>query len=350
MTTVSVNIKNKYDVLIGTNILDEIGASVRNVHNCCLAAIISDSNVWPIYGQTVQASLERAGFSVINYTFPAGESNKNTAVYVDILNFLAKNHMTRSDLIIALGGGVTGDLAGFTAATYLRGIPYVQVPTSLLAMVDSSVGGKTAIDLPEGKNLAGAFHQPILVVCDMQALSTLPHHYFLDGCAEVIKYAVLYDAKLFDHLLSRKVHFDTEYVISRCVQLKQMVVTEDEYDTGARQMLNLGHTFGHTIEKVSKYTITHGFAIATGIHMAAKVGVFLGLTNPRIRMQIHDILNAFHLPASTDIDCAELAQAALNDKKRFGQTINLVIPTQIGTCTFYKAPVAELDSLFKAGK
>ena len=248
MNTVMIRASKTYEVQIGSGLLPEIGEKARQLVNSKKAAIISDSNVWPIYGKTAVASLENAGFLVQHYVFPAGESSKNGETFLAILNFLAESKFTRSDLLIALGGGVVGDITGFAAATFLRGVSYIQVPTTLLSMVDSSVGGKTAIDLPAGKNLAGAFYQPILVLCDIDALSTLPDQIFQEGCAEVIKYGILYDTELFDHLDQMGLAFDRESVITRCIQLKRDVVADDEFDRGARQMLNLGHTVGHGIE------------------------------------------------------------------------------------------------------
>ena len=186
--------RSKYNVVIGCNLLATLGSQLLDVTiKPCKVAVISDSNVWPHYGDIVTQSLVSSGFSVVSFQFPAGESSKNASTYLQILNFLAENQITRSDAVLALGGGVTGDMTGFAAATYLRGVAYVQIPTSLLAMVDSSVGGKTAIDLPAGKNLVGAFYQPRLVLCDLNCLDTLPAPIFSDGCAEVIKYGVLYD-------------------------------------------------------------------------------------------------------------------------------------------------------------
>ena len=197
MNVVKVNASTAYEVMIGSGLLSSLGQEVAKVTKVGKAAIVSDSNVWPLYGKNAQERLENAGFSVISFVFPAGESSKSGATYLALMNFLAQNHVTRSDCLIALGGGVVGDLTGFAAATYLRGISFIQVPTTLLAAVDSSVGGKTAIDLECGKNLVGAFYQPKLVLCDTDALHSLPADTFRDGCAEVIKYGILYDPQLF---------------------------------------------------------------------------------------------------------------------------------------------------------
>ena len=255
MNSVSVKASQNYQVIIGNHLLPDLGSYISKIRDNCKAAIVSDTNVWPYYGQIVMDSLKRAGITPVYYIFPAGEASKNASTYLNILNFLAENKIARSDLIIALGGGVVGDITGFAAATFLRGVPYVQVPTTLLAMVDSSVGGKTAIDLPAGKNLVGAFKQPQLVLCDTDVLNTLPKEWFLDGCAEVIKYGMLYDQNLVYSLLQAGPDFNREEVITKCITFKRDVVEEDEYDTGTRQKLNLGHTIGHAIEATATFLL-----------------------------------------------------------------------------------------------
>lgn len=344
MKTISVRASKNYDVLVGSGLLHNLGKHLLTVlKKNCKVAIISDSNVYPFYGDLAKSSLQDAGFEVICYTFPAGESSKNPSVYLDILNFLAGNHMTRSDAILALGGGVTGDMSGFAAATYLRGISYIQVPTTLLAMVDSSVGGKTAIDLPAGKNLVGAFYQPRLVLCDLDCLQTLPQSVFCDGCAEVIKYGVLYDPDLFEHLATHGLEFDRETVISRCVELKRNVVAEDEFDTGARQKLNLGHTIGHGIEAQSNFSITHGQAVAIGMSIVTKAGC------RAIYDELIAVLDKFHLPTNTAFSAQQLYTSALSDKKRLGGTVNLIVPKAIGDCAIVPTPVDKLKSFIEEG-
>ena len=344
MNTIHVTASRNYDVIIGQGLLQYAGSYLQSVlKSNCKIAIISDSNVFPIYGQLLSKSLLSTGFEVIHYIFSAGEASKNGANYLEILNFLAENQVTRSDAIVALGGGVTGDMAGFVAATYLRGIAYIQIPTTLLAMVDSSVGGKTAIDLPAGKNLAGAFCQPHLVLCDIDCLQTLPDSVFCDGCAEVIKYGVLYDEVLFAHLERHGLEFDREMVISRCVEFKASVVAQDELDTGARQMLNLGHTIGHGIEAKSHFTVTHGQAVAMGMAIVAKAGCIA------IYDRLKSVIEKFHLPSSTSFTAKQLYDSALSDKKRTGGTVNLIIPKAIGCCEIVPMPVIALESFIKEG-
>lgn len=349
MNTVTVDASRSYEIHIGEGLMEQIGVFAAQIRSHCKVAVISDSNVWPFYGKTVISSLYQAGFDAINYVLPAGEESKNSEEYIKILNFLADNNITRGDMLIALGGGVVGDISGFAAATYLRGLPYIQVPTTLLAMVDSSVGGKTAIDLPAGKNLAGAFYQPSMVLCDFNALSTLPGEVFTDGCAEVIKYGILFDCDLFNHLMERSTAFDRAYVITRCVELKRDVVMADEYDDSVRQMLNLGHTIGHAIEKSSNFTISHGRAVSAGISIVAKMSSAAGFCSEAVPENIVKILDRFSLPIGTNQTAPQLAACALRDKKRFGGTINLILPRRIGECFIHPIPVEQLQSFIETG-
>lgn len=349
MKTIKISASRSYDVIIGSGIINSLGCRIKQLTNAQKICIVSDSNVYPLYGKTVSEIAEETGLQVISFVFPAGESSKNGSTYLSLLNFMAENKVTRSDCIIALGGGVVGDLAGFAAATYLRGIDFVQIPTTLLAMVDSSVGGKTAIDLPAGKNLCGAFYQPRLVLCDTNTLRTLPDDVFRDGCAEVIKYGVLFDPSLFAHLMDNGVAFDAEAVISRCVELKRDVVAQDEFDTGLRMKLNLGHTIGHGIEAGSHFTITHGKAVAIGMAIIARSAAEKGYCSKEIPTQITHILKLFGLPETTNLDADTLLDAALSDKKRSGGTVSLIIPRQIGQCDIVPTPVHQLKSFIEAG-
>lgn len=262
MTTVTVRASRPYEVTIGRGLLDTVGRQAAGQWKGRSAAVVSDSTVAPLYLNRVKDSLERAGFQVHSFVFPAGEDQKNGGTYLKLLEFLAARRLTRADGLIALGGGVVGDLAGFAAATFLRGIGFLQLPTTLLAAVDSSVGGKTAIDLTNGKNLAGAFYQPQAVLCDLDTLDTLPAEVFADGCAEVIKYGMIGDPALLARLETVDFRADPEELVARCVAQKRNLVEQDEFDTGARQLLNLGHTLGHGVEACSGYTVSHGRAVA----------------------------------------------------------------------------------------
>ena len=343
MNTVTVTASKTYNIHIGRNLLSTIGTEAAKLGRAQMTCILSDDTVFPLYGHIVQKSLEDAGFSVIHYVFPAGESQKNAVTYLEIMNFLAENKLTRTDMIVALGGGVVGDLAGFAAATYLRGIRYIQMPTTLLAAVDSSVGGKTAIDLPAGKNLVGAFWQPSLVICDTDTFASLPTQVFRDGCAEVIKYSILYDTELFGHLEEKGLNFDLEAVITRCVQWKRNVVAEDEYDTGTRMKLNLGHTFGHGIEAKSNFALSHGQSVAIGIAIVTRAS-----RCPDTQKILH-LLAQFGLPTATDYSAEDILHYILSDKKRTGSIVNLIIPESIGSCSIVPTPVESLKSFLEAG-
>ena len=349
MQKVTVNASRCYDILIGSELLPTLGAEAKKFPKVKTVCIVSESNVYPLHGAAAEKSLREAGFEVISYVFPAGEESKNGAVYLSLLNFLAEHRLTRSDLLVALGGGVVGDLTGFAAATFLRGVKFIQVPTTLLAAVDSSVGGKTAIDLPAGKNLAGAFYQPSLVLCDTDALSTLPREIFLDGCAEVIKYGIIYDRAFFDYLKEAGPEFDREKVIRRCVELKRDVVMEDEFDTGARMKLNLGHTLGHGVEARSHFALSHGKSVAIGMAIVSRAAAKRGLLSQQDADTIQDTLSAYGLPIRAEYPCQELVDYMLSDKKRSGGTIPLIIPTEIGHCDIVPTPVEELAAFVKAG-
>lgn len=349
MTTVTISASKRYEIKIGSLILNTIGQEIKTLGRVSKVCIVSDSNVFPLYGNTVTQSLESSGFAVSSFVFPAGEASKNTATFLSLLNTLAQLHLTRTDLIIALGGGVVGDLAGFAAACYLRGIRYVQIPTTLLAAVDSSVGGKTAIDLDTGKNLVGAFYQPSLVLCDTDTLNTLPQDVFRDGCAEVIKYAVLYDPELFGLLSQHRLNFDREDVITRCVMWKKKVVMEDEFDTGARMMLNLGHTIGHGVEARSDFTLSHGMSVAIGMAIVARSAAASGFCSRECCDILVDLLNSFGLPTFTDYSAEDIYHYTLSDKKRSGGTVSLILPRSIGCCEVVPTKIEELKAFIQAG-
>lgn len=349
MKTVTINASKKYDIKIGTDLLSSLGKEVSALGKVRKVCIVSDSNVYPLYGKNTTEQLISEGFDVVSFVFPSGEESKNGETFLKLLNFLAEKQLTRSDLLIALGGGVVGDLTGFAASCYLRGIRFIQIPTTLLAAVDSSVGGKTAIDLPAGKNLCGAFYQPDLVLCDTNTLNTLPESVFLAGCAEVIKYGVLYDPALFLHLQENGPEFDCESVITRCVELKRNVVLEDEYDTGARMKLNLGHTIGHGVEAKSNFALSHGEAVATGMAIISRASAKLGLCERSVCSHILQILEQFKLPVSTEYSADDLYHYTLSDKKRSGDNINLIIPRTIGECSIIPISVNDLKSIIEAG-
>jgi len=344
--TVHVAAGKPYDVLIGRGLLSEAGSILHDtLGRTCKAAVLTDDIVDGLYGQQVHSVLERSGFEVCRYAIPHGEESKNLTVWAGMLDFLAQNQMTRTDAIVALGGGVVGDMAGFAAACYLRGISFMQIPTTLLAMVDSSVGGKTAVNLSAGKNLAGAFYQPCVVLCDPDTLWTLAPHQLADGVAETIKYGVLSDKQLFEQLEDGRWHAQIVPVIETCIRAKAALVEEDERDTGSRQLLNLGHTLGHAIEKCSSFGISHGHAVAIGMVYAMRMAIRLGLCRAEELPRLINALKANNLPVSAPYGAQELCSAALADKKRSGSNITFVMPHAIGDCRLQKMPVAELTGL-----
>lgn len=334
------------DVLIARGLLDAAGEKLAEVIKPCQAVVVSDANVAPLYGQRVVDSMRKSGFSPELVVLPAGEATKCGAQYLALLETFARAGLTRTDLVVALGGGVIGDLAGFAAATYLRGIAVAQIPTTLLAAVDSSVGGKTAIDIEAGKNLVGAFHLPIRVLCDPSTLATLPPEQMAAGMAESIKYGVLFDEALFESLANGTPP-DLGDTITRCVALKQAVVARDFTDKGDRQLLNLGHTFGHAIEACSSFSILHGEAVAIGMRMAARAAVILGVAEEDICADVTAAIAEAGLPIATSYTAPELTAAALHDKKRAGGTIKLVLPTRMGKCVLHPLPVERLGALME---
>ncbi|SFP91796.1 3-dehydroquinate synthase [Oscillibacter sp. PC13] len=347
--TIPIRTTPAYEVAIGPGLLGQCGPRLKGLLPLCQVAVITDSTVAPLYLNTVSDSLRSAGFAVSTHVFPAGEAHKSLSTLSDLLESLAAAHLTRGDCVAALGGGVTGDMAGFAAAVYLRGIRCVQLPTTLLSAVDSSVGGKTAIDLTAGKNLAGAFLQPAAVLCDTDCLQSLPADMVADGAAEAIKTGVLSDEGLFSLFEDDALASAPAEVIARCVRYKAGVVERDEREQGERKLLNLGHTVGHAIEKCSNYAIPHGHAVAAGLAVIARAAERLGWTEAPIASRVSACLLANGLPTGTAYSAAALAEAALADKKRSGNTITLVIPRKIGLCSLKKVPVAELLPIISAG-
>ena len=349
MKTVTVNASRTYDIAIGSGLLPQLGSRVKALGKVKTVCLVSETTVYPLFGAQAEKSLEGAGLSVKTFVFPAGEASKCGETYWKLLNFLVENHLTRTDILVALGGGVVGDLTGFAAATFLRGVRFVQVPTTLLAAVDSSVGGKTAIDLPGGKNMVGAFWQPSLVLCDTDTLNTLPEDIFLDGCAEVLKYGVIFDRGFFDYLAKTGPDFDRETVIERCVILKRDVVDRDEFDNGARKLLNLGHTFGHGVEARSHFALSHGKSVAIGMAMIARAACAKGILSQKDRDYLLKTLEDYRLPTRAPYPPEEIGEMALSDKKRTGGTLDLVVPEAIGTCVLTPVPVEDVLSWVQAG-
>lgn len=333
-----------YSVHIEKGGLDRLGPLAAESRKAgSKAMLISDTNVFPLYGERARASLERAGFSVCQFAFPAGEPNKQISTVCEMYRALAENGCTRSDFVVTLGGGVAGDMGGFAAATYLRGIDFMQVPTTLLSQVDASVGGKTGVDLPFGKNLVGAFHQPFAVVADPDTLSTLPSRYFRDGMGEVIKYGCIDDAPLFEALEAGTALEDPAGLLARCVQSKIRFVEEDTRDTGRRMMLNFGHTFGHALEKLHGFAeLSHGEAVGIGMVLACRVGEKLGVTPAGTADRVRAVLERYGLPTKDRFSWEEIVAATALDKKSDGSTLRLILLAKVGESVIYPITREEL--------
>lgn len=348
MRKIRVNASQPYDVLIGSGLLGNCGDEIKPLVKGSKTVVVTDDNVGPIYAETVINSLKKSGISAELYTFKHGEESKCAETLLGLYDFLGKNNITRSDFLVALGGGVVGDLTGFAAATYLRGIDYIQLPTSLLAQVDSSVGGKTAIDISAGKNLVGAFKQPKLVIADMDTLKTLSDDFFADGMGEVVKYGMIYSKPLFDRLKAGDVRENPEDVIAQCVDIKREVVETDEFDTGLRMILNFGHTLGHSIEKYFNYTgISHGRAVAVGMYLMTKMAEKNGLIAENISDELKSCLIANKLPYEVEISTDALFSGAVNDKKRFSDTINIILCKKIGKAEIVKLNIEDFRKMIE---
>ena len=348
MKTVRVNASRSYDVKIGQGLLKNCGRAIRAVTGASAAFIISDENVFVPYGRSVMESLQGAGFLVSHYVFRHGEQSKNLRIWGDILESMCAAQVTRSDVVVALGGGVPGDMGGFAAAAYQRGVDFVQLPTTLLAAVDSSVGGKTAVDLKGGKNLAGAFHQPLLVLCDTVTFRTLPDRELTSGFAEVIKYAVLEEG-LFSVLDPVPSGDSLEDVISRCVSIKNDYVSADEFDRGRRALLNLGHTVGHAAEACSGYSLLHGEAVAMGLAAISRASSVRGICSAETADRVVGLLRQYGLPTEIPFSALELRREMLRDKKRSGNELKLIVPEAIGRCRTETVPVGDLDAWLRDG-
>lgn len=367
MVTIHVNASKEYDVILKAGVLSEAGRLIREdleerrgtagILRSRRVCVVSDETVSALYGGPEQAlmhSLKDAGFDTYTFTFPGGESHKTMETIEQILDFLTEHKFSRSDLLIALGGGITGDVTGFAAAIYLRGIDFIQIPTTLLAAVDSSVGGKTGVNLSAGKNLAGAFWQPNLVLFDPAVLTTLSQPLLMDGMAEILKAGLIADNSLiYDAMeISQPIFNHPEAMlrlISGAVDIKRRVVEEDERESGSRKLLNLGHTIGHAIEKCSDYGISHGAAVAMGTAIIAKAGQSLGWTRPGYGDDIRGILEYFGYDLKPPFPAWVLADAALNDKKIQGTQITLVIPESPGNCVLKEVPSLQLEEIIEKG-
>lgn len=333
MKKIIVNAHTSYNIFIGGGLLEKAGELISQTEKTKKCVIVTDSNIEPLYGDKVKSILEKSGFTVSVFVVPAGETSKSHFQLIALYNFLIKKDITRSDFLVALGGGVVGDLTGFCAATYLRGIDYVQIPTTLLAQVDSSVGGKTAVNIDAGKNLVGAFKQPSLVITDTDTLSTLSEEIFAEGMGEVIKYGMIRSKALFNELLKGNPMDGLEEIIAECVSIKRDVVQNDEFDTGERMILNFGHTFGHAIEKKAGYgKIPHGKAVAIGMYMITSAAEKMGGAQEGTAEMLKACLRANNLPYKFDIEPNELYSLSIGDKKRTTNKTRILICPEVGRC------------------
>ncbi len=344
MLSVHVKVNPEYEVLIGKGLLKSAGEFIKNVRPTGTCAVITDTNVEKLYLKTVLASLKDAGFTPHAYAFSAGEEQKNMETLTEILDFMSEIPLTRTDFVVALGGGVVGDMAGFAAGVYMRGIPFIQIPTTFLAAVDSSVGGKTAVDLKNGKNLAGLFHQPSLVITDIDTFQTLSSENYACGSAESIKMGVISDPGLFDIFENKNPKMHEAEIVRRAVQAKADIVARDEKETGDRKLLNLGHTYGHAVEKLSAFSVPHGHAVAVGLSMAARAAEVMDDTDKCTADRIVKTLQKNNLPTQCDFDAKEIYLSSLNDKKMAGKTLSIIVPREIGHCEIRKIPAHEFET------
>lgn len=349
--SIPVAVDRPYDILLGRDLLSQAGRLIRQVHQGARALIVSDSNVSKLYAKTVSESLLKAGYRTVSVlTFPAGEKHKRIETVLHIYKALASNHFDRSDIIVSLGGGVSGDLSGYAAATWMRGMAFVQIPTSLLAQVDASIGGKTGVDIPEGKNLVGAFWQPRLVIADIDTLSTLPPAYVTDGMGEVVKTACIGDAELFE-LLEKDQPFSPDLLLEtvrRCMLVKSGVVSRDERESGERKLLNFGHTVGHALEKYQNYEgLSHGAAVAVGMAAVTAASERRGITASGTAARLCALLQKFRLPTVGPVALSEYLDGAKSDKKCQGDELDLVLLRSIGDAFCHRLKTEELSAFLQ---
>ncbi len=349
MKALKINTSKPYDVLIGAGLLRDAGKLIGRIHQMCTAVVITDNIVDSLYAGELCKSLADAGFFVRKFIFKNGEHSKNIETYTEILRFLADNHITRTDMLIALGGGVVGDITGFVAATYLRGISFIQIPTTFLSAIDSSVGGNTGLDLAEGKNLVGVFCQPDLVLCDTSIISQLPSNIFAEGAAEAIKYGVISDSTLFSFIENGNLKTNLEEAVYRCVKIKSSIVEQDEFELGCRQILNFGHTIGHALEAVEDFDISHGYAVGIGMCMISHAAYKNGYCSDDVERRINNALKLFGLPTKCGQSASQLLKYIKNDKKRDGNNITLILPEEIGSCFLKTFSIEELYTFIENG-
>ncbi len=345
MKTIKISGHRPYDIIVEKGAIENISRFIPDIYSSPRKyCIITDSTVNGHYAEVVTASLREAGHSTFKILFPAGEHSKNITTYSNILESLAEEGFTKSDIVIALGGGTVGDIAGFVAGTYMRGVNYFFIPTTLLAMVDSALGGKTGVNLLEGKNLVGLFWNPSLVITDPLILNSLPEEVLKDGLVEALKAGVVSDSSLVQYIQDRRY----DYIIDRCISIKRPLVEVDEYDTGLRQLLSFGHTFGHGIEKLSTYSISHGEAVAIGMVSEARAAYGAGYTRTDITGELTSLLNELGFQTELRFSFEEIYEQTLIDKKIRDGFMNIIVPEVIGKCSIRKITLSELEGYVRA--
>ncbi|NBA62486.1 3-dehydroquinate synthase [Enterococcus mundtii] len=346
--------EKSYEIIIERNALDHVSEWIEGIWKNKKIAIISDTNVFPIYGEKICQQL-RASYEVVHYVVPAGESSKSFDMAANLYAFLAEEQFTRSDAVIALGGGVIGDLASFVASTYMRGISFVQIPTSLLAQVDSSIGGKTAINAPMAKNMIGTFAQPDGVLIDPETLMTLSERRIQEGIAEIIKCGAISDETLWQDLASLTGVADllanSEKIIEKALRVKKQVVEEDQFDNGNRLLLNFGHTIGHAIENTAGYgQISHGEAVAIGMVQITKQAERMGQSPVGITAQLIQMIEKYQLPIKYQPwEEQSLYDAITHDKKARGKTLKIILLDKIGQARIQEIPLESVKDYLKEG-
>ncbi len=344
---ITVNTAPQYNIYFGEDVLHEQLRDFMQSRHYTEAVIVADSNTAKLFGASVlDAVRDGCKLRAELIQFPAGEKNKTLATVNDILSGFAGFGLTRSGVVIAVGGGVVGDTAGFAASIWLRGVPVIQMPTTLLAMVDSSIGGKTGVDLPCGKNLVGAFHHPDAVFSQVSVLQSLREQDIRNGFAEVLKTAVIGDAALFERLAEHPEDARKQDVVMRCAQIKAEIVSQDDHEHGVRKLLNLGHTAGHALEQLSNFEIQHGEAVGTGMILVAEAGVRAGITDAAFCARIRNVLVANGYAATSHYTLEQMLSVMAGDKKRAGGKITIVVPKHAGECVLHTISIEELAAFW----
>jgi len=343
MIKIHINVPKKYEIIIGKGSFNNIAEEIKEIYSGFRLAVITDENIYGLYGEQLKASLQKAGFTPKIIVIKPGEGSKSFETLMEIYSGLA-GFLRRNDLIAAFGGGVAGDLAGFAASTYMRGVKFMQIPTTLLSQVDSSIGGKTAINLPEGKNLVGSFYHPEAVIIDPLLLKSLPNKYLVDGLGEVIKYACIRDNNLFNELTSSKnyIHENTEELIYTCLNIKKELVEKDERDHDLRMLLNFGHTIGHAIEMQLNYAVSHGEAVCIGMYHITKNSQRLGFTKANTLEKLTSLFDYYNIKYNLPISTEHIIEFIYSDKKNNSDYINLVLLKEIGSAYIQKVPPENL--------